>query len=272
MEKLIKGRDVTDQESTTGKNSFCEFSLTVKKGHPECGDSAFVFSDDEKLVIGVFDGVSGEPGAEEASSDAAEAALDYLKKLDNAGEEEMKESLSRAHLAISISSTTASLLFLRKDGTFIVVAIGDSPIYGVDSKGKVGLEVPLARTVKDNDSILKYFAFRNYILSALGGPAELLDVSIREGRLKKGEMFIIASDGLSDNLFVKVKDGYVTDSSGASDLQSLIKGKRTPSAIVKSLMAEIAKRLSIGRVEKKGQSLVPKEDDIAIAAVKLTKV
>ena len=272
MEKLIKGRDVTDQESSSGKSSFCQFSVTVKKGHPECGDSAFVFSDDKKLIIGIFDGVSGEPGAEEASSDAAEAALDYLKGLDKAGEKEIKEALSRAHLAINISSTTASLLFLRKDGSFIVAAIGDSPIYGVDSKGKLGLEVPLARTVKDNDSILKYFAFRNYITAALGGPAELLEVSIRSGKLKKGEMFIIASDGLSDNLFVKVKEGYVTDSSGIDDLQSLIRKKNVPSAMVKTLMAEIEKRLSTGRIEKKNSSLVPKEDDIAIAVVKLTKV
>ncbi|MEW6748644.1 MAG: protein phosphatase 2C domain-containing protein [Candidatus Micrarchaeota archaeon] len=269
MERLMKGGMVELEESAEGKTPFCDFSLIVRRGHMECGDSAFVYSDENKLLAGVFDGVSGEPGAEQASSDAAEAALSYLKNLDRIGEEEMKEALSRAHLSIKISSTTASLLYLKKDGSFMVAAIGDSPIYGVDAKGGVSLEIPPARTVRDRDSILKYFAFRNYITAALGGPAELLEVSIRKGRLKKGEMLIVASDGLSDNLFVETEDGYVSDSSGVKDLQSLIKGKRTPSSVIKTLMAELAKRLSEGRVEKPGRILQPKEDDIAIAAIRL---
>jgi serine/threonine protein phosphatase PrpC len=265
MEKLIK--KVKAQKGASGKNPFSEFSMMVRKGHSECGDSAFIFSDDKKLVVGIFDGVSGDPGAEVASSDAAEATLKYLKGLDKAKEKDMKEALSKAHLAIKIGSTTGLILFLERDGSFIVASIGDSPVYSI-TEGKASLELPLARAVKDGDAILKFFAFRNLINAALGGPAEYLNVSIRSGKLKKGEMFILASDGLMDNLFVEVKGGYVTDSSGSADLGSLIRRKKTPAAIVKLLMETIEKRIKVGKVEKKGRVLHPKDDDIAIAVVK----
>ncbi|MFH0737308.1 MAG: hypothetical protein V1827_01510 [Candidatus Micrarchaeota archaeon] len=267
MEKLIKGSQVKDSEGASGKEPPFGFSILVEKGHEECGDSAFVFSDQKKLIAGVFDGVSGEPGAAMASSDAARSAFDYLKGLDEAGEKELQEALIRAHLSIRTGSTTASLLFLDKGGTFTLASIGDSPIFSIDSKGEASLELPLARVVKDNDSIFKFFHFRNAITSALGGPADALDVHIRSGKLKKGEMLILASDALNDNLYIETQDGYVTESTGKKDLGKLVGGKKSAKAICDALCKAIKTRIAKGKVERKGMVLVPKEDDIALIVV-----
>jgi serine/threonine protein phosphatase PrpC len=267
MERIIRGEDVRDQERFSGKTAFCAYSMAVKKGHGECGDSAFVYADDEKVIAAVFDGVSGEPGAALASSDAAGAMLDYLRKLHEADEEAIKEAFAKAHLAIRLGATTATLLFLRKDGSFIIAAIGDSPLYGINKKGDVSLELPLARAVGDGDSVMKFFYFRNLVTSVLGSPGDL-NIHMRRGRLEKGELLILASDGLSDNLEVKVRDGFVTDSSGRDDLKALVGRKKGPASITDGLLAELEKRIPAGKNENKETILMPKEDDIAIIVVK----
>ena len=62
-------------------------------------------------------------------------------------------------------------------------------------------------------------------------------------------------------------------SSGAhpnlADLSELIGKTREPEGIVRMLFAEIEKRLPAGRVERKKSMLVPKEDDIAMIALRL---
>ena len=45
MEKLIAGEKLSKKEDFTGKCTFCDFSVLVKKGHEECGDSAFIYYD-----------------------------------------------------------------------------------------------------------------------------------------------------------------------------------------------------------------------------------
>jgi hypothetical protein len=267
MEKLIRGSDVADSVSAEGKTPFCEFVVIVKKGHAECGDSAFAYTDSDKFIAAVLDGVSGEPGAPMASADAASAILEHLKSVSAPSEPAIKEALTKAHLAIRIGATTATLLHMSKDGSFIVASIGDSPAYGMDEKGKLSLEIPVSRVVKDNDSILKYFYYRNYVTSVLGAQNDL-DLRIRSGKLKKGEVLILASDGVSDNLFVKVKKGYVADSSGIDDLGRIIGKLRSPKAINGRLMSVVEARIGGGKIEEPGRMLVPKEDDIAIVAVR----
>ncbi|MFH0885466.1 MAG: protein phosphatase 2C domain-containing protein [Candidatus Micrarchaeota archaeon] len=267
MEKLICGSEVRERVDAEGKSPFCDFFAAVKKGHPECGDSAFVYSDREMFIAAVLDGVSGEPGASFASSDAAKAILDHLKAVKEPSESAVKEALTKAHLAIRIGSTTATIFHMSKDGSFIVASIGDSPAYGIDTDGKISLELNPSRAVKDDDSILKYFYYRNLVTSVLGSQTEL-DVSMRKGRLKKGQTIILASDGVSDNLFVHVKDGYVTDSSGIGDLAAIIGKLRTPRAIACKILETVEKRIRGGRVEEPGRMLVPKEDDIAVIAIR----
>ncbi len=267
VEKLIRGSELKGRMDAEGKSSFCEFYAAVKKGHPECGDSAFVYSGKDVFIAAVLDGVSGEPGASFASSDAAKAILEHLKGVKEPGESAIKEALTKAHLAIRIGSTTATIFHMSKDGRFVVASIGDSPAYGIDAGGEISLELVQSRAVKDNDSILKYFYYRNLVTSVLGSQTEL-EVCMRAGTLKKGQAVILASDGISDNLFVHVKEGYVTDSSGTKDLADIIGKLRSPRAIVEKLLETVDKRITGGRLEEPGRMLVPKEDDIAVIAVR----
>ena len=267
MEKLILGSGVSDSRSASGKTRFCEFSFVVKKGHSECGDSAFVYCDERKLIAAVLDGVSGDPGAALASSDAANAILDSLKGEETIDQKKLEDAFTKGHCAIRLGSTTVSLLFLKNDGSFVIAGIGDSPIFSIDEKEQISLELPMARIVGDDDSILKFLYFRNMVTSVLGSIGEI-KINIRSGKLKEGETFIIASDGLSDNLFFEVENGYVKDCSGITDLKAILSGKKPAKAITKALIDEIEKRLQKGKIEEKNRLLVPKDDDISIIAIR----
>ncbi|MDD5171692.1 MAG: SpoIIE family protein phosphatase [Candidatus ainarchaeum sp.] len=268
MEKLILGTGVKGSKSAAGKTKFCDFSVTVKKCHEECGDSAFAYEDAQKLIIGILDGVSGEPGAASASSEAAIALLAFLKKYDKMNSTIMKEAFTHAQENVTTGFTTAAILFLQKNGSFVIAAAGDSPIYGIEKPGEISLELPISRPVGDNDSILKFFTLRNMVIGVLGPTGTDVHVNMASGTLCKGQVLVLASDGLTDNLYMDTSEGYVTDSSGKGDLLALIDKERKPAAIVRKLMAEIAKRLKAGRKERPNGLLVPKCDDIAIAVAR----
>jgi serine/threonine protein phosphatase PrpC len=271
MEKLMLGKDIPDkppQASSCGKSPAFECSIIVRKGHEECGDSAFVYCDEEKLIAGVFDGVSGEPGAAAASSDAAQAALAFLKKQKKPGEKAMKGAMMEAHASIKQGYTTATLLFLHSSGEFIIACVGDSLVYGIDAKGDVSSELPQGRSVGDDHSIMKYVYYRNLVTSVLGPSGVDTNMHARKGNLKKGEVMILATDGLSDNLYFKVKEGYVSDTAGTEDLKSLLGQIREPEAIVRLLSSESGKRMGMLKTESPGRMLVPKQDDIAIIALR----
>ncbi|MEW6722908.1 MAG: protein phosphatase 2C domain-containing protein [Candidatus Micrarchaeota archaeon] len=267
MEELIRGTEVETSKTFSGANGFSSFFGVVKKGHSECGDSAFAYSDKDKAVVAVFDGVSGEGGAANASSRAAEAILRSLKPLKKVAESDVKKALKAARDGVDFGYTTAIVLCLRKDGTFIVAGVGDSPAYGMGRDGKASLLLPLARIVGDGDSILKFFHYRNIVSSVIGRTDSEIQVAMRSGKLESGESIIIASDGLSDNLYVKTAEGYVKDSSGADDIGEIAGGETGPEAAVSALLAEVGRRISVGKVERRGSLLVPKEDDVAIAAI-----
>lgn len=273
MEKLIKGTGLSEKNPEAGESSSISpfvFSMSVRQGHEECGDSAFVFCDGERFIAGVFDGVSGEPGAASASSGAAKAALDLLKGRGKAGEKEMKEAMIAANDALTSGFTTATLLWMDKKGSFTIACVGDSPVYGIDSKGEVSSELPQSRSVKDDHSILNYLYYRNLITSVLGPSGLDIDMHVRKGVLSKGEVMILATDGLQDNLYFKVNDGYVSDTAGTADLSSLIKDDRDPASIVRLLMAEAKKRMGSEKSELPGRMMAPKKDDIAIIAVRMS--
>ncbi|MDD5339841.1 MAG: SpoIIE family protein phosphatase [Candidatus ainarchaeum sp.] len=268
MEKLIAGTKITASGTSSASTAFCDFSVLVKKGHEECGDSAFAYSDAEKTILAIFDGVSGEPNAASASSAAASAALKHLKALDRCDERQMKDALMEAQLAVAAGYTTAIILFVEKSGRFLVAGVGDSPAYGISANGEISLEIPLARMTDDGDSIFKFFHFRSIVTAVLGPSGQDVPIRMRSGKLEKGDVILLASDGLTDNLWVKVHGGYVKDSSGIEDLKALIGKERAPQKIVRMLMNEASRRIKAGKKEKTGEMLVPKQDDIAIAALR----
>jgi serine/threonine protein phosphatase PrpC len=128
------------------------------------------------------------------------------------------------------------------------------------------LELPLGRAVGDGDSIFKFFYYRNMVTSVLGPSDADINIHTRSGKLMGGEMLLLATDCLIDNLAVKVDDGYVTDSSGSDDLTRLIGKPGDLEPLVRGLAKEIQNRLVKGKIEKKGLQLVPKEDDLALIA------
>lgn len=268
MERLMLGREVSSFEEFGGRTAYCEFFGIVKKGHEECGDSAVFYADEKKSIFAVFDGVSGEGGAAAASSEAAISIMESLRSETTITQKKMESAIKVAAGKVSVGATTAAILFLQKDGTYVLASIGDSPIYGIDKSGAVGQEIPLARAVKECDSVLKFFFYRNLVTSVIGGGQTEMSAHLKKGRLGKNEMFMLASDGLSDNLYVEISEGYVTNASGDSDLKELLGRLINPESIVKSLVAEVEQRLKMGKIERSGSMLIPKEDDIAIICIR----
>jgi serine/threonine protein phosphatase PrpC len=229
--------------------------------------SAFAYCDDERAIIAVFDGVSGEPDAAHASSLAATEVLEFLKEKHH-DDKVIRDALIHASREILKGYTTASVISITKDGSFIMATVGDSPIYGVAADGDLGLEIKPGRPVGKGDAIFKFMNFRTLVTSVLG-PSEVdMEIQMKEGKISKNEMLILASDGLSDNLFVKVKEGYVTDASGVDDLKELIGTLRDPEKIVKKLEEELKSRIPKGKIEKPGAVLHPKNDDLAIIVLR----
>lgn len=267
MERLLLGNGITEKASAWLESPICELHMLVRKGHGECGDSAFAYCDDERAIIAVFDGVSGEPGAANASSLAATHVIEFLKSKPH-DDKAIRDALIHASKEILKGYTTASVVSIQKDGSFIMATVGDSPVYGMDKTGELGLEIKPGRPVGKGDAIFKFMNFRTLVTSVLG-PSEVdMEIQIKEGKISRGEIIILASDGLSDNLFVKVKEGYVEDASGSDDLKSLLGPLRDPKKIVEMLEEELSSRISRGNVEKPGLVLFPKPDDLAIIVLR----
>ncbi len=266
MEKLLLGTKIKSSESFNGKNSFCEFSSLVKRVHEECGDSAIVYADEKLLIAAVFDGVSGESGAANASSAAALSILEFLKTK-TPSEKAVRNAISHANKNITRGYTTASIFMANSSGSFVMASVGDSPIYGIVGE-TLDLEIPLGRPVGDNDSILKFISHRSLVTSVMGPSGVDVEIRITSGKLNGGELIILASDALIDNLYLKIKEGYVVDSSGSEDLKELITGLKDPKEITKKLAAEIEQRASKGKIEKPDELLEPKRDDISIITLR----
>ena len=238
---MFAGREKSNKKSIFGSffTNWFSVSIGVTVGHVICGDSAIFYSDDSKVVFGVFDGVSGEPGADRASESAACAMLSILKPLLVCDANQMKNALAEASRNIKEGYTTATVAFIRKDGTFTIGSIGDSPVYG-HSDGDEFFRplLPVARMVGDNDSILKFLYYRNIVTHVLGiEPVtnKEMQIAILTGKLNPADKIILATDGLSDNLFFGVNEGYVTDSFGCEDLTNIIGQEMSGSKILSKI-------------------------------------
>ena len=95
-----------------------------------------------------------------------------------------------------------------------------------------------------------------------------IELKIKTGRITKGDIIIMASDALTDNLYVKTKEGYVTDATGTADLKELVGKTTKPQTIVKKLVKEIEKRIKKGKIQNKNRILFPKTDDLTIIALR----
>lgn len=272
MEKLILANDVTDLLSAEGKSASSTsptFSLAaiVKKGHEQCGDSAFFYCDGEHAFGGVFDGVSGESNAQLASAKAAQSVLGLLKSVKTADEETLKKVLWNANSVIKRGFTTASIFFLQKNGNYSIASVGDSPIFTI-SNGIAFLEVAADRPVGIGSPVFEFLQKRNVVTSVLG--MKEIQIQTKSGKLDKGDLILICSDGISDNLLFKVKNEFVIDDSGTSDLSEILKdelkNKKDPKKIVEKLAKDIVLRIDHPPMLKGDLVFEPKKDDLSLLA------
>ena len=266
---MLFGNEIKTKKEAAVACEFADIYALVRKGHDECGDSAFAYADRDKVILAVFDGVSGERGAANASSVAAKSILDSLKSLKRAESEQIKIAISRASMEIDEGFTTVALAFLERNGSFLLASVGDSAIYSKSGK-EIALELPLGRPIGRGDSVLKFFGFRNLVTSVLGPTNFDIELRMAHGKIKKDDILILASDGLVDNLYVETKDGYVKDGTGCRDLGQIIKSS-SPKTIVKTLDRIIQQRIKKGKIEEENRILDPKTDDVSLIAIRWDK-
>ncbi|MFH1393566.1 MAG: protein phosphatase 2C domain-containing protein [Candidatus Micrarchaeota archaeon] len=269
QEHILKGTEITLNKKAAISSPIGSASCAVRRGHEVCGDSAFLYCDDDNLIFGVFDGVSGEPGADRASSAAAAEILRILKGLKSPGEKGMREALTAAHASLTDGYTTALVVFVGKDGRFVAASVGDSSLYSIDIKGNISLEMPLGRIVKEGDTIFRFMKFRNIVKSVIGWNAGGMEIQMQRGKLSAGEILILSSDCLPDNLEIEVSEFNVEDASGTRDLKGIIGRSRSPEKILDKIYKEIRGRMSLGGRKLRGQFILePKLDDLAILVFK----
>ncbi len=227
----------------------------------QCDDSALLIIKDEYALIGVFDGASGEVNASTASETALRAIANYVERYfeKKKPEELLENAIEEANYAVQAGGTTASVALALPDGSYFYVNVGDSHIYSV-SKGKV---MRLTIDDRDSSSYTSYVKGRYYLSQCIGGLIKNLDSG--KGKLANGGFLLIVSDGVLDNLKLKVEGGVLTDTSGKDDLQKLIENKETAKSVVEELAEEIKKRMELKEELIAADGIIaPKEDDASI--------
>jgi hypothetical protein len=268
--KLL-GNRIGDEERGSFSEPFADIAYDVRRGHETCGDSAFAYCDDKKAVIAVFDGVSGEPGAAEASSIAALAILNHLKGKDSPTKNDMQESLVNAHANVIVGYTTASVAVVERGGRFICASVGDSTIYSLGKDGGMKLELQPMRTVGKGAPVDEFIFQRMVVPVALGLDADM-QILMREGKLDDGDFLLVMTDAIMDNLKIKVKGGKVADTSGVEDLRLIIGDASGAANVVKSIRDETVRRMDARfDIREKDSVLVSKLDDLAIVGLLFKK-
>lgn len=266
--KLL-GTEIKKEKKGELSTKFADMAYTVRRMHDVCGDSAFIYEDSNKAILAVLDGVSGEEGAEQASSVAAVAILNHLKRIESPTKEDVQEALITGAANIVYGLTTALVVVLDKKGGFIAGSVGDSVLYSLDKKGILKLEILPMRIVGEGSPVFRFLMFRNMVPSVLGLPADM-EIYLKQGTLDPGDMLLLMTDGITDNLKIKIEEKKIKDCSGIDDLKEIIGKESDITKIVKKIRREILRRME-DRVDIKEEeeSLIIKPDDLAIIGINL---
>lgn len=268
---LIGKEQIESERTVMVKTTFGDAALYLKKGknHTTCDDAVYLIESDGLLSFGALDGVSGELFADSASAAAVEGIESYLaackqESIDSA----IKNAFNQANSFVRFGATTASAVIIDRKGNFSISHVGDSSIFLI-SNGKAKLLVAHDSIVGPGSDLSNYAALRHVVSDVLGNPM----VNIKQypmGRLRKDDILIAATDGLTDNLYITVKDNVVKNDSGEADLMEILDGSKEPQECLEKLLSELNKRLyrlqEIKPREK--ERLLPKEDDIGIVIFK----
>jgi serine/threonine protein phosphatase PrpC len=270
--KTVKmlGTEIGSETRGDVREAFAQVSWFIRRGHNVCGDSAFVHMDDSKVVAAVLDGVSGEPGADQASSVAAVALVNHLKNIASPDKNDIQNAFVKAHSNIVFGLTTVALAVIMKDGRFLCGSVGDSMAYSVETRGTARPELPGARIVGPGSPLLRYLTYRNVVPAALGMQKDM-EMCFKRGELSKGESVLLMTDGVTDNLTIYVENGVVKDCTGAKDLGSIIGDAKDAASVVRRIGDEIIRRMDAKfDIRDPGRVLVAKKDDVAVICVRYT--
>lgn len=205
--------------------------------HPDHNEDSYEVSRlaDGTRVIGVFDGMGGVAGGAEASAIATRTAVDFIRNYTFANVQEMKagvnEALRQAHLKIQEHDrgrkmgTTGILTLVKENGAefdVVIGSVGDSRVYRARSAGEleaVTLDDSTYRKkydlvdarqvqkflgsvqqVKDLPILLRDYFFTRNVASAMLGASTEINPNLYELKASAGEMFLIMTDGVHDNL------------------------------------------------------------------------
>lgn len=190
-------------------------------------EDSLIVDDDLKLYI-VADGMGGHRAGEVASRMVVESIHEYMKNINRKNDVEkmakVDEALSHEanHLNFGVykanwevyclsdsdesykgmGSTVSSVYFT--DNTFIAINVGDSPIYLIRKGNIETLSMPhtmmaehAALAPEGSKPLGKQY---RHLLTRAMGINETVNPDIREDQVYKGDIFVIASDGLSDKV------------------------------------------------------------------------
>ena len=123
----ILAKEVTREKTNSSENA-CAY---VKKSRfHQCDDCALLIIDSRYALLGVFDGVSGQPHAREASETALRAIAGYVEKnfSKKNAQELLVSAIEDANYSIQNGGTTAAIALVLPDGSYSYANVGDSHI------------------------------------------------------------------------------------------------------------------------------------------------
>ncbi len=206
-------------------------------------DNFFAEADDRRGVFVVADGMGGHAAGEVASEMAVQIVarnlLPLTSVLDRAASERLAQAMKDANRAIydrmlaevdkQGMGTTASVLVLS-DNQFLIGQIGDSRIYLLRDGALSQLTKDHSYVQEQVDAGLltpeqaRYHPYSNVITRCVGA-GESVEADIYQGEMRPGDVFLLASDGLT---------GMVDD----RRLQAMLLARSGPGRIVDALIAE----------------------------------
>jgi len=206
-------------------------------------DNFFAEADERRGVFVVADGMGGHAAGEVASEMAVQIIARHLLALTSAVDEGANTLVSKAMQDANRAifermlaetdkqgmGTTASVMVLSDKG-YLIGQIGDSRVYLLRDGGLTQITKDHSYVQEQVDAGLltpeqaRYHPYSNVITRCVGA-SDQVEADIYSGEARVGDVFLLASDGLT---------GMVDD----RRLQALLLARSGPGRIVDSLIAE----------------------------------
>ena len=251
------------QQLNTDHTPYCTGFAESKIGGRAENQDSYGFSETQRgLLVTVCDGMGGGPGGKTASTIAAEEILAeiYDADKDATTSDIIVKAVQRANQAIIAEAdrvpelkgmgSTTTVLLISEESAF-VAHVGDSRVYQIRGKKKIfrtfdhSMVFNLVKRKVITEEQARLSEQSNVITRALGIDSDV-DVDIIELPYKKGDRFILCSDGIHGMLPEK-------------ELLKLFSNKKPK---LNKLVEDIA-----SRIDKLGQENGGEHDNLTIAII-----